>query len=91
MPQQEHLINAHHESHNKKEREGRIRDGLKYEKWFPLQGRRASSFLVLFVCTFRGWSFQKHNRKARERQDNNNRPIKLPKVITFSIDYKYTT
>ena len=25
------------------------------------------------------------------RQNKNNRPIKLPKVITFSTDYKYTT
>ena len=52
------------------------------EKWFPLQGERAHSLYF--------WSFQKQNREVGG-QNNNNRPINLPKVITFSTDYKYTT
>ena len=41
--------------------------------------RRARSFL----------KFQKQNRE-KGGQNNNNRPTNLPKVITFSTDYKYT-
>ena len=56
-------------------------DSLNLEKWFPLQGERGHSSYF--------WSFQKHNRERG--QNKNNRPINLPKVITFSTDYKYTT
>ena len=52
------------------------------EKWFPLQGERGHSSYF--------WSFQKHNTEEGG-QNKNNRPINLAKVITFSIDYKYTT
>ena len=31
--------------------------------------RRASLFLVIFVCTVRGWSFQKQNRKEEEETE----------------------
>ena len=48
----------------------------------PIIGR-AKSFLLFL-------SFQKHNREEGG-QNKNNRPINLPKVITFSTDYKYTT
>ena len=51
------------------------------EKWFPLQGERGRS--SYFRC------FQKQNRV--ERENKNNKPINLPKVITFSTDFKYTT
>ena len=47
-------------------------------KMVPITGQ-ASSFFV----------FLKQNRE--EGGQNNNRPINLPKVITFSTDYKYTT
>ena len=39
----------------------------------PITGR-ASSFLVFFVCTLRGWSFQKQNReeeRGTEQQQTN--------------------
>ena len=52
------------------------------EKWFPLQGERGNSSYF--------WSFQKHNREEGG-QNENNRSINLPKVITFSTDYKCTT
>ena len=39
----------------------------KLEKWFPLQGERAHS-LKCFVCTIRGWIFQKQNRKEEEME-----------------------
>ena len=52
------------------------------EKWFPLQGERGHFSYF--------WSFQKQNREE-EGQNKNNRLINLPKVITFSTDYKYTT
>ena len=55
---------------------------LKLEKWFPLQGERTHSLYFL--------SFQDQNREVCG-QNNNNRPINLLKVITFSTDYKYTT
>ena len=51
------------------------------EKWFPLLGERAHSLYF--------WSLKKNNKI--ERQNNNNRPINLPNVITFSTDYRYTT
>ena len=35
------------------------------EKWFPLQGEQAHS-LIIFICTLRGWSFQKQNRKEEK-------------------------
>ena len=46
----------------------------KLEKWFPLQGERAH-FLYF-------WSFPSKNNREEGRQ--NNRPINLSKVITFS-------
>ena len=49
------------------------------EKWFPLQGERGHS------------SYFKNKIERRGRQNINNRPINLPKVITFSTDFKYTT
>ena len=45
--------------------------------------RRASLFLVFF-CMY-------VNRKEEEEGGKNNRPINLPKVITFFADYNYTT
>ena len=67
------------------------RQGLcKLEKWFPLQGEQAHSLYFL--------EFSKNKIERREGgggggggvQNNNIRPINLPKVITFSSDYKYT-
>ena len=29
---------------------------------------QASSFLLYFVCTLKGWSFQKQNRKEEEEE-----------------------
>ena len=48
-------------------------------KMVPITGR-ARSFLLF-----------KKKIERRGRQDKNNRPINLPKVITFSTDFKYTT
>ena len=39
--------------------------------------RRVNSFLVYFVCTLRGWRFQKLNRKEEEEETKKNRPINL--------------
>ena len=47
----------------------------KLEKCFPLQGERAHSLYF--------WSFQKQNREE-VGQNNNNRPINLLMVVTFS-------
>ena len=58
-------------------------------KWFPLQGVRVHSLKFLYVRML-GFKDKIERRKRRRRQ-NNNRPINLPKVITFSTDYKYTT
>ena len=52
------------------------------EKCFPLLGKRGRS--SYFRCF-------KKKRERRGRQNKNNRPINLPKVITFSTDFKYTT
>ena len=49
-------------------------------KMVPITGR-ARSFLLVF----------KNKIERRGRQNKNNRPINLPKVITFSTDFKYTT
>ena len=50
----------------------------------PITGR-ASSFLVFFVCMLEAGVFKnKIERRRRWRKRNNNRPIKLPKVIKFS-------
>ena len=51
-------------------------------KMVPITGERGHSFY--FRC------FQKKIER-RGRQNKNNRPINLPKVITFSTDFKYTT
>ena len=48
-------------------------------KMVPITGR-VSSFLVFFEFS-----------REVGGQNNNNRPINLLKVITFSTDYKYTT
>ena len=45
--------------------------------------RRANSFLAFFLYTLI------ERQRRSERQNNNNRPINLPKVITFFTDYKY--
>ena len=50
-------------------------------KMVPITGR-ARSFLLFL-------DFTKQNRDEGG-QNKNNRPINLPKVITFSTDYKYT-
>ena len=50
-------------------------------KMVPITGR-ASSFLVFL-------DFQQKSNREEGRQ--NNRPINLLKVITFSMDNKYTT
>ena len=46
---------------------------------------RASEVIPLIVGVL------KNKIERRGRQNKNNRPINLPKVITFSTDYKYTT
>ena len=51
------------------------------KKMFPIT-RRASSFLVFFVCTL--------TERSGSGREENNRRINLPKVITFFTDYKYT-
>ena len=57
-------------------------------KMVPIQGERAHS-LKLFVCTIRsGWSLK---NKIEMRRKQNHRLNNLPRVITFSTDYKYTT
>ena len=40
----------------------------KLEKCFPLLGERAYSLKKKIVCTLRGWSFQKQNRKEGETE-----------------------
>ena len=47
--------------------------------------RRASSFLVVVFV------YMLIERRKRRGRQNNNRPINLPKVVTFFTDYKYTT
>ena len=51
------------------------------EKWFNY---RASEVIPLIFGVFK-----KHNRERE--QNKKNKPINLPKIITFSTDYKYTT
>ena len=51
-----------------------------YRKMVPITGR-ARSFLLVF----------NNKIERRGRQNKNNRPINLSKVITFSTDFKYTT
>ena len=46
---------------------------------------RASEVIPLILGVF------KNKIERRGRQNKNNRPINLPKVITFSTDFKYTT
>ena len=56
------------------------------EQKVPLQDERAHSLYF--------WSFHKKLRGGGGGgggQNKNNRPINLPKVITFSTDYNYTT
>ena len=52
-------------------------------KMVPIKGR-ARSFLLFS-------EFSKINKAEGETELKKNRPINLPKVITFSTDYKYTT
>ena len=46
---------------------------------------RANEVIPLILGVF------KNKIERRGRQNKNNRPINLPKVITFSTDFKYTT
>ena len=46
---------------------------------------KVSEWFLVFFCMY-------VNRKEKEEEGGqNNRPTNLPKVITFSTDYKYTT
>ena len=53
-------------------------------KIVPVTGRASK----LIPCIF---GIFKNKIERKGGQNNNNRPIDLPKVITFSTDYKYTT
>ena len=52
------------------------------EKWWVSE---------LIPCIFYKKEFSTKKIERRRRRQNNNRPINLPKVITFFTDYKYTT